>query len=86
MRKHNCVFNSRSISQNKNTDHADLDTRPIKIFYWIVYAFLHNLALHTLTLSSQMSVLLIKTIISASVQINSATLHIIYARYVGGVL
>ena len=72
------MFKSRSLSPNKNTDHADLETRPTKIFYWIVYAFFHNLALYTLTLSSQMGVLLTKTI-SASVQINSATLHIIYA-------
>jgi hypothetical protein len=50
-----------------------------KIFYLILYAFLHNLALYTLTLSSQIGVLLTKTITSASVQINSATLHIIYA-------
>lgn len=38
--------------QIKNTDHADLETRPTKIFYWIVYATLHNLTLYTLTLSS----------------------------------
>jgi len=73
------VFKSRSLSPNKNTDHADLETRPTKIFYWNVHAFLHNLALYTLTLSSQMGVLPTKTITSASVQINSAALHIIYA-------
>ena len=54
-----------------------------KFFYWIVYAFLHNLALYTFTLSSKMGVLLTKTKTSARVQINSAALHSKYARYVG---
>ena len=72
------MFKSRSLSPNINTDHADLKKRLTKTFYWIVYAFLHNLALYTLTLSSQMGVLLTKTVTSASVQINSAALHIIY--------
>lgn len=70
---------SHQIKTRVYTDHADLETRPTKIFYWIVHAFLHNLALYTLTMSSQMGVLLTKIITSASVQINSAALHIIYA-------
>lgn len=60
-------------------DHEHLETRLTKLFYWIVFAFLHNLGLYTLTLSSQMGVSLTKKITSASVKINSAALHIIYA-------
>jgi hypothetical protein len=43
--------------------------------------FMHSsiTCLYLYALSSQMGVLITKTITSASVQINSATLHIIYA-------
>jgi hypothetical protein len=82
MRKHNSVFKSSSLSPNKNkgiyTDHANLKMRPTKIFYWSVYAFLHDLPLYILTLLS-MGILVTKTITAVSVNMNSEILNIICA-------